>query len=533
MVMMARQVTRGMVVAPHHLAAEAGLSVLREGGNAIEAMLAAAATIAVVYPHMNSIGGDGFWMIHRPGEEMIAIDACGPAAGQATIARYREKGLDAIPFRGGDAAITVAGTVAGWELAQDFSQSRWGGRLPVARLLEDAIHHAEAGCPVTPSQAVTTREKASELAPQPGFGEVFLPEGKPPEPGTLFRQPRLAGALRQLARAGYGDFYCGDLAADIARDLERAGSPVRRDDLASQAATLTAPLSIQLRIGKVFNTPPPTQGLASLIILGLLERFGIDRLSPESPECVHAVVEATKLAFRVRDAVITDPAFADHDLQDLLGAAHLENLAEGFNPAAARPWPSTDVPGDTVWLGAVDGEGRAVSFIQSIYHEFGSGVVLPSSGICWQNRGCSFSLDEAAMNPLTPQRKPFHTLNPPIALLRDGRTLAYGTMGGDGQPQTQAAIFVRHVFHGQDLAHAIDAPRWLLGRTWGRNTDTLKLESRFSAALCDRLVDMGHQIETLEDYSEMVGHAGAVAVGRDGIIFGAWDPRSDGNAAGF
>lgn len=528
-----RQSLRGMVVAPHHLAAQAGTSVLREGGNAIEAMLAAASTIAVVYPHMNGIGGDAFWTIHESGGRVRAIDASGAAARQATMDRYSKRGMSEIPFRGGDAAATVAGTVSGWDLAHSFSRVQWGGRFPLARLLDDAIAYAEDGFPTTASQSQTTRRKMAELLQQPGFRETYLSYGENPAVGSAFRQPRLGATLRQLAEQGLGDFYRGELARSLADELERIGSPVTLADLQIHAARMAEPLAVKLDAATVYNTPPPTQGLASAMILGLLDRIGARDLEPDGPEYVHAVVEATKIAFQVRDAVVTDPAYSTSNPASWLEPACLDRLAERFDAQAALPWPSPRRGGDTVWLGAIDREGRAVSFIQSIYHEFGSGAVLPSSGVCWQNRGCSFSLNIGALNHLRPGRKPFHTLNPPIARLRDGRTLVYGTMGGEGQPQTQAAVFSRYVYHGRDLGEAIDAPRWLLGRTWGQTSDTLKLESRFAPEVGERLAAIGHDIEILEPYSESMGHAGALSLAPDGTISGASDPRCDGSAAGY
>lgn len=520
-----------MVVAPHHLAAESGLAVLREGGNAVEAMLAAASTIAVVYPHMNSIGGDSFWMIHEPGGDVRAIDACGAAGQAANVERYRERGIGVLPFRGGDAAITVAGTIAGWDEAHRFSYEHLGGRMPLDRLLADAIGYAEQGCAVTASQAQATADKASELAHQPGFAEKFLPDGEVPAAGSVFRQQQLGAALRHLANRGLDDFYRGELAEGLARDLADAGSPLRLADLHAHSASWVQPLALDLESGTVYNTPFPTQGVASQMILGLMERLGVKGHDPDSPAYVHAIVEATKLAFQVRNAVVTDPAHAKKGPESCLEPAFLDRLAACFDPDSALPWPLPPDAGDTVWLGAIDAEGRAVSFIQSIYHEFGSGVVLPQSGVLWQNRGCSFALDASALNPLAPGRKPFHTLNPPLARLRDGRTLVYGTMGGDGQPQTQAAVFGRHVLHGNDLAHAVRAPRWLLGRTWGTSTETLKLESRFRYDLVERLIRLGHEVEVLEPYSETMGHAGALSIDGNGVITGASDPRSDGNAA--
>jgi gamma-glutamyltranspeptidase/glutathione hydrolase len=221
------------------------------------------------------------------------------------------------------------------------------------------------------------------------------------------------------------------------------------------------------------------------------------------------------------------------DAQDLLAPAQIHALAARIDRARAAPWGAGAGSADTVWLGAIDGAGRAVSFIQSLYHEYGSGIVLRESGINWQNRGCSFSLDERALNALRPGRKPFHTLNPALALLDDGTTLVYGNMGGDGQPQTQSAVFTRCAVFGMDPQAAIAAPRWLLGRTWGQATDTLKLESRFAPAVIDELRARGHAVELLGAYDEAVGHAGALLRDASGMLRGGSDPRSDGGVAAW
>jgi gamma-glutamyltranspeptidase/glutathione hydrolase len=221
------------------------------------------------------------------------------------------------------------------------------------------------------------------------------------------------------------------------------------------------------------------------------------------------------------------------DPQALLAAGKIRELADNVDRGRAARWGAGKPPADTVWMGAVDGQGRAVSMIQSIYHEFGSGVVLEETGINWQNRGCSFSLDPAALNSLKPGRKPFHTLNPALAVLRDGRTLVYGTMGGDGQPQTQSAVFTRIATFGMDAQQAVAAPRWLLGRTWGQSSDTLKLESRFSTGVVTDLAGRGHEMEVLAEYDEAMGHAGAIVRHANGVLEGGADPRSDGAVAAY
>ncbi|MBR9970336.1 gamma-glutamyltransferase family protein [Magnetospirillum sulfuroxidans] len=521
---------RGMVTAPHHLASQAGLSVLRDGGNAVEAVVAMAATLPVVYPHMTGLGGDGFWLIAEPGRAPVAIDACGAAGRNVDVALYHKAGLDAVPWRGGLAANTVAGTVSGWQAAL-AEASPWGKPLPLARLLEEAIFHAETGMAVTQSQHELTMAKRDELATVPGFADHFLRDGAAPAEGAVLRLPELARTLRRLVGDGLDGFYRGALAADIAADLAEVGSPLVAADLAAHQAQRRQALSVRLSCGQLYNFPPPTQGLASLMILALFDRLGVGEA--EGFAHIHGLVEATKQAFLVRDRVVGDPAYMPEPVESWLDPVRLDQLAARIDPAVAAPWPAPPSGGDTTWMGAIDGEGRAVSFIQSIYFEFGSGVVLPRTGLIWQNRGASFRLAENGWNALKPGRKPFHTLNPAMAHLDDGRTMVYGTMGGEGQPQTQSALFSRHVLFGQPLQQAVSAPRWLLGRTWGENSVSLKLENRFAPELVDALRAAGHAVELYPAFSSTMGHAGAIVRQADGWLEGATDPRSDGAVAGF
>jgi oxamate amidohydrolase len=520
--------TRGMATAPHHLASQAAAGVLRDGGNAVEAMVAAAATIAVVYPHMNSIGGDGFWLISRRGRPPLAIEACGRAARLATRDFYAQAGVAAIPSRGPLAANTVAGAVSGWQAAL----SHVPGKLPLARLLEDAIRHARHGAPVTPSQVDYTTRFLGELTPQPGFEAAFLRGRQAPPPHSIQRFPALANTLERLARAGLDDFYRGELARAMGAELARLGSPLREEDLRGHEAMATQPLSVKLSTGAAYNLPPPTQGVASLMILALFDRLRAG-VQVDSFDHVHRIVEATKQAFLVRNRHVADPATMRVDAAEFLRDEPLDERARAIDLQRALAWPQPAIHGDTVWLGTVDSEGCAVSYIQSVYWEFGSGVVLQDTGVNWQNRGASFSLDAASHLALAPGRKPFHTLNPALAELADGRRMVWGNMGGDGQPQSQAAVFSRYAMFGQDLQQAVSAPRWLLGRTWGDMSVSLKVESRFEPSVIAALRAAGHDVETIAPYSDLVGHAGALVLHPNGVIAGAADPRSDGCVAGL
>ena len=521
---------RGVVAAPHGAAVEAGHAMLAEGGNALEAMVAMAAAIAVAYPHMNHLGGDGFWLLREPSGKIRALMAAGAAGANARRELYRDAGHDVIPPRGPLAALTVPAAVAGWILALDAARAH-GGKLPLDTLLAPAIRLATDGVPVSRSLAANVAATAAELKDVPGFAATFLTDGKPPAQGAVLKQAALAATLEHLAHAGLDDFYRGDVGREIAGDLERIGSPVTRADLERCRATVAEPLSVGLAAGTAYNTPPPTQGLASLMILALFERLRVTEA--ESFDHVHGLIEAAKRALRLRDRTITDPARLPHPPDRYLAPTFLDAEAQTIDRRKASAWLPSAGDGDTIWMGAADASGLVVSYIQSLYWEFGSGCVLPSTGVLMQNRGTSFSLERGALNPLEPGRLPPHTLNPALAVLRDGRVIAYGTMGGDAQPQIQAALFTRHVVFRQPLDEALDRPRWFVGRTWGSSHGNVLAEGRLDGNLIDRLMAAGHDVMVLaEPYAGAMGHAGAVVLHPGGTFEGAHDPRADGGAAG-
>lgn len=518
---------RGVVAAPHRAAAEAGRQILAEGGNAIEAMIASAAVIASVYPHLAQVGGDGFWLIRQPNGKVHGIEACGFAGERATLKSYLDRGYDEVPSRGPLAALTVPGAIGGWRLANAMAKAS-GGTLPRTIMLEPAIRAARDGYQVTGSQSRATLDKLYELKDCPGFAETFLVDGKPPAEGATLKQAALADTLEHLARNGFQDTYRGDVSRELAKDLEAMGSPVTRADLQAYYAAERAPLALNHSLGRIFTMPPPSQGLASLMILGLIDRLEAMHgpLRPNTAAFVHRIVEATKRATLIRDRVVTDFDRLTGDPQAYLGPAMLEQESEAIALDRAASWPHRTGPGDGVWMGAADTQGHVVSYVQSIHWEFGSGCVSRSTGFLMQNRGTAFALDPKALNPLEPGRRPFHTLNPALADLKDGRVLAYGASGGDGQPQTQAQVFERHIRHGIPLEEALDAPRWLLGRS-------LRFESRFNDSVIAQLQRMGHLAEANPDpASAMMGLAGGVTLYPDRSLGGAHDPRADGAAAG-
>lgn len=520
---------KGGFSAPHRAAALAGHDILAAGGSAVEAMVAAAAVANVAYPHMNGIGGDGVWIVSRPGQPVVTVAGIGRAAARATPDWYAARGHGAaIPPRGPLSALTVPGTVAGWHAA--LKHCPQGNRLPLSELLAPAIALAREGVAVTANQARLTGEKLDAIGNVPGFAETYLHEGKPPAAGHRLVQTALAGTFEHLAREGLSEYYRGEVARANAAFLESVGSPLGLADFTGFAVAAGPALTTTLRVGQIWNNPPPTQGVASLMILALFDRLQVDR--GEGFAHLHGLIEATKLAFRRRNAELADPDYMASRPEDWLQPAALDALVTQIDPARARPWPEAPRPGGTIWMGAADSSGCVVSFNQSIFMEFGSGLCCPQTGVLFHNRGIGFSLMPGP-NQLRPHARPFHTLNPALARLNAGRILAYGTMGGDGQPQTQAAIFTRYAQFGFGLQAAVTAPRWILGDTWGDATTSLKLEDRFPTDLVAQLRNAGHDLELIAPYSETAGHAGGVAFSPGGLIEVASDPRADGAALAF
>ncbi|WP_428032285.1 gamma-glutamyltransferase family protein [Ancylobacter sp.] len=523
----------GMVATPNALATEAGRAVLEEGGNAVEAALAAAATLAVTCPHLCQLGGDGVWLIRDPAGRVTAIDAAGPVGASVTPSFYRERGHDELPARGPLAALTVPGQVGGWALAQEAAQA-FGGRMPLRRLLESAVEHARAGIAVSPPLYRASLATHAALEAIPGFRAGFLtPDGKVPAVGVVLPCERLADTLAQLAGAGLDDFYRGDVAREMAADLERAGSPLTRADFRAYRAATRRPLTVKLPEMELWSSPPPTQGLATLLILALFARAGVSR--PEGAAHVHGLVEATKRAFGVRDGLMSERELLLHDPADAFTPEALAREAAAIDPKRAAPWSHRAMPGAAAWLGAADRSGIMVSYIQSNHGTFGAGLVLPATGVLIHNRGTTLSLDPRAKNALAPGRRPLCTPAPGLARLPDGRVVVFGASEGDGQPQTDAAVISRYALFGLPLGEAIAAPRWRLGREGSADPVNLRIEGAFDGAIAEQLAVAGHDVEMLaEPASDLVGHAGAVVLhpGKGGLE-GAHDPRADGDAAGI
>lgn len=535
----------GVVTTPHYLASEAGLAVLRQGGNAVDAAIAAASTLTVVYPQMTTLGGDNFWLIYNAKTgEVRALNASGRSGEKASIDFYKSKGLEKIPARGYLAANTVPGTVSGWDAAHQYARASMGNKgLPWDALFENAISYAENGFPVSNSlqrwSAINVDPKDSEfrnLQRFDGFRRTYLKaDGLPYRVGEVMKLPELAVSLRLIAREGADVFYKGSLAKKMVADLQANGGVLTESDFANHRADWVKPLTVDYRGYQAYNLPPNTQGMASLEILNILNNFDVKKLSEGSADYYHLIVEATKEAFADRDRYLSDPDFVDIPLGQLLSRKHGQEQAARIRMnQAAKSLKPLDPKGDTVWLGVVDKDGNAVSLIQSIYHDFGSGIVPEGTGILLQNRGSFFSLDPAHVNHLEPKKRTFHTLNAAM-LLKDGKPyLVYGTMGGEGQPQTQAAIATRVVDFGMYPQDAVAAPRWLHGRTWGAASNDLKMEGRIPDKVLAELKRRGHPVARVDDYTDTMGHAGAILIEpATGVKYGATDPRGDGLAAAY
>jgi gamma-glutamyltranspeptidase len=507
-----------MVTAPHWLAAEAGEKVLKRGGNAIEAIIAAGAALSVVYPHFCGLGGDAIWMI---------ADASGKATTFLGIGQAAEHlpALTDMPLRGPLSVLTSACLVDSWGHLLAHSNAAWGGHETLAALLDDAIALAENGFPVSASQRFWHQFRKGELASWPGFSALFADDG-------IQRQPALAATLRAIAENGPREFYEGALARRIALGLAEAGSPVTASDLARTRTIAGEPLSLPYRGLTLLAPPPPTQGITTLGIMGVLSELEMAGFDYREANFYHHLVEAVKQAFLDRPA-IADPLFAAIDTQRLLAPGRLSAKARTIDPGHAMPWPHPYKHGDTAFLAAVDAEGRSVSMLQSIYFDWGSGVVAGDTGILWQNRGAAFSLDPASPNHVRPGKRPFYTLNPGMAL-KDGRPrLLYGTQGADGQPQTLALLLSLLIDHGLDPLAALSQPRFLLGRTFSDARDSLKIEANAGASVLEKLGALGHEVSSIDALSQIGGQAGIICIGDDKAITGAHDPRSDGGAIGL
>ena len=522
---------RGMVASPHYMASLAGVRTLEEGGTAVDAAIAVNAVLSVVYPHMTGIGGDAIWLIFDAETKHIhALNGSGRAGCGATRRYFHENGHATVPTVGPLAAITVPGAVSSW-----FAANKRFGRLPVGDLLAPAIRHARDGIPATAGLARAAADQEATLAKYSATRQIFLPDGKPPKHGDIIKTTSLANTLEYIAENGVYGFYEGRIAEAIVRSLRAAGGLLRLDDFSSHRSDWADPISTTYRDFTCYQHPPNSQGLVHLIALNILEGFEIDRWRNSKPEYFHVCAEATKLAYAVRERYLTDPEHARIPLDQLLSKEYANQLRSRISlNSAIDEVASIDVHGDTTCTVVVDADGNAASVIQSICHAFGSGFVAGDTGILLHNRGSKFSLREDHANTLEPTKRTAHTLMPGIVMQGDAPWLVYGTMGGDGQPQTNTAIVTRTIDFGHDIQSAIDAPRALYGEFWGERTNDLWIEDRLEADLIDGLKRLGQPVRKVAAWAEIMGHAQGITIDRArGILMGGSDPRGDGMAIGL
>jgi gamma-glutamyltranspeptidase/glutathione hydrolase len=526
----------GMVTSPHSLASAAGVDVLRAGGSAVDAAIAASAVLAVVYPHMTGVGGDAFWLIHEGDTGKVKyLNGGGKAAATAQIPWFAARGLGEIPLRGTlPATLTVPGAVASW-----IEAHRAYGRLPLARILESAIDYAGDGFPVAERLAGFIKMMAGEVARYPESAALLLPDGTPPRPGARLVNKDLARTLGAIATNGWSGFYQGPVAAEMARFAREHGGFFDQSDFSKQDASWGEPLVGQYRDLTLYNTPPPTQGFTVIEMLNMVEEHDVRDLAFLGPDHIHLLVQAKQIAYNDRDRLLADPSFVDVPVDRLVSKQYARERARLMDPAVTLPWDKVpsygSLEGDTVYVATVDRNGNAASLIQSLYGIFGSCVVAGNTGVMLQNRGAYFSLDPGHPNRLQPGKIPLHTLIASIGK-RDGKLWSvFGCMGADGQPQIQLQAYVAMVDYGLDIQQAIEMPRFLSGRfALGEARDTLHMEKRFPPETISALEQRGHLINRWNSWNSQAGHAHGIIVDPDsGTLIGGSDPRSDGAAIGY
>lgn len=520
----------GLVTCPQSLASQAGVDVLRTGGSAVDAALAASATLSVIYPHMTGIGGDAFWLIYEAATGRVRyLDGGGRAAARGTLENFAKRGLSEVPYRGPlPATLTVPGAVASWTAAHAAH-----GRLPLKRCLESAIGYARDGFPVTARLDYWRGLAASELAKSPEAAAIFL------KPGAILRNPDLGRTLEAIASDGWHGFYEGEVGRELARYAGDNGGFFDAQDLKAQTARWDEPLAGTYRDVTIYETPPPTQGFAVLEMLNLLEPFDLAHMEFLGADHVHLLVQAKQLAYHDRDRHLADPRFTDVPIERLISKRHADERRALIDPGRALPWnriPSHgSLAGDTVYIAAVDREGNAASLIHSLYGGFGAAVVAGNTGVVLQNRSAYFSLDPKSPNRVEPGKTPLHTLIASLAFRDDRLWAAVGCMGADGQPQIHLQTYVAMIDYGRDIQEALETPRFLSGRfAIGEPRDTLHVEGRFAESTLVELERRGHLLNRWGAWNELAGHANGITIDpASGLRIGGADPRSDGAAIGY
>ena len=510
---------RNAVATSQPLAAQAGLRMLLKGGSAVDAVLATAIALTVLEPTSNGIGSDAFCILWDGGK-LHGLNASGRSPAGWTLDRF--KGRSAMPQRGWE-SVTVPGCVSAWvDLSAKF------GKLPFADLFEPAIKYAADGYMVSPTIARLWAGQVADLKNQPGYAEAFLPRGRAPEPGEKFSCPAQARTLQRIAETRGEAFYRGDLAEKIAAFAKVHGAALTRDDLAAHANEWVDPIGIDYRGFRLHEIPPNGQGIAALMTLGILENFDVAALPVDSPDSLHLQIEAMKLAFADVYEHVSEPGTMRVAPAQLLDKTYLKQRAKLIDmKKAGNPAFGTPGKGGTVYLTAADESGMMVSYIQSNYAGFGSGVVVPETGISLQNRGFGFSLRPDHPNVVAPRKRPFHTIIPAF-VTQDGKpVMSYGVMGASMQPQGHTQVLVRMVDYRQNPQAAADAPRWRVDAGAG-----VRIEQGVTAETLAALRARGHDMVQADRWSTDFGRAQLIFRMEDGY-FAASERRTDGQAVGF
>lgn len=517
---------RNVVASSHHLASQAGLRMMLKGGNAIDAAIATAAALTIVEPISNGLGSDNFAILWD-GQQLHGLNSSGVAPASWTPDYFRRKHGDAMPQRGWD-TVTTPGAVAGWvALSERF------GKLPFADLMEPAIELAERGHGVGIIVAEKWARQVPALINQPGFADAFLPHGRAPLPGERFVFAQAGATLRKIAETRGETFYRGEIAEKLVAHAAAHGGSMTMADLAAYAPEWVTPIQMDFAGHTLHEIPPNGQGIAALMALGMLDQLDIGRFPVDSAESHHLQIEAMKLAFADTYRWVADPRhMTEVTAADLLSDGYLRERARLIQPGRASAVSHGTPPrGGTIYLTAADENGCMISFIQSNYMGFGSGIVVPGTGVSLQNRGHCFTLKDGHPNQVAPGKRPFHTIIPGF-LTRGGQPqMSFGVMGGNMQPQGHLQTLVRMLVHAQQPQTACDAPRWKVGE--GLNVD---FESTMSRHLVDGLKAMGHQFNPTPDNYMDFGSGQFIWRMSDDLADGyvaASDARRDGQAVGF
>ncbi len=514
--------TDAMVATSHPLATFEALEVLRSGGNAMDAAVCAAAVQAVIEPQSTGIGGDCFVLYCPEGRgNVLAFNGSGRAPASATVDWYLEKGFDQVPVHGPH-SVTIPGAIDAWcRLLEDH------GRKGIDAALAPAIRYAEQGYVVHDRVAFDWAESVATLASDQNAARIFLPNGRAPLAGDLHRQPELAATLRTIARRGWDGFYTGEVAEDMVSHLRALGGLHSLEDFTATKGEYVTPVSTHYRGYEIHQMPPNNQGLTALLMLNILAGYQLDSLDPLGAERLHLEIEAGRLAYRERDNLVADPDHAPVPVKELLSKRHAERLRAAIDPVRAMSHlPRLELQmSDTVYISVVDRDRNAVSFINSTYHSFGSGVVSPKTGIVLQNRGSSFRLDPKHPNCIAPRKRPMHTIMPGMVTRHGRPVMPFGVMGGGYQPFGHVHFLTNMTDFGMDPQAALDAPRVFY------DADVVEAERSVPAATIAGLRQRGHRVETASE-----PHGGGQAVWIDwekGTLTGASDPRKDGCALGY